>query len=988
MELTENCFRGTISVEKCIAAKRQLEDKMNLNDSIYGFTITSVTEIPEAGGTLYLMRHDKSSARLAFLDRTDDNKTFAVSFNTPPEDDTGVFHIIEHSTLCGSKKFPVKEPFVELLKGSLNTFLNAMTYEDRTVYPVSSRCDKDFYNLTEVYLDAVFYPLMKENPFIFMQEGWHYEYDKENDTLSYNGVVYNEMKGAYSSADEIGYSKICRMLYEGSSYGKDSGGDPAFIPDLTYEKFKEQHDRYYHPSSARIYLDGSVDLSSILPLIDSYLSAFPKSEAKELPVLVPSDLNKREEIEFEISEDEAEEGKARLLLGYSFSDFSSQEDRIMATVVTAHLAASNESPLPKALLDAGLAEDVIVGVNHSAKFTLTVEIKGIDPKNEKRILEIYNSVIEKEISGMDRDSLISNLNQIEFKLRERDLGGFPIGVANALSVYEVWTYGGDPAEGLFYENVLKNTREGILSGKAEELLCRMVKNNPYKATLLMLPSKTVSKRRDEKIEATLKKYRESLSEESLSKIIKAEEDLRAWQNSEDTAEALASLPSLSIADVTLSDFSVDTKEKEYLGAKIISHTTATRGISYVNIFFDGSDLTEDEVPLLGVLSSVLTNLPTEGFSALELKKEIKRELGTLAFSSSALSNSKTGLTAPLLRISASLLNGKRGDLIRILSEIISKTVFTNSDAVKKLLVQTELYIEELFTSNGEAAAIGRLEAMGSSHGKLSELLHGYESYLAIKRYIKEIDENPERFMATLEMLIKRIAVRERATVSVNSDDENSFAEDIIGSLPSGTAVAERVEYGKNPVSKEAISIPSRVSFAAAGLLIPESKKMLGCLRVIRSILSYEFLWNEIRVKGGAYGAGFSPRRDGGLYFYSYRDPSPENSLLCFKTSANYLRALAKSDSDLTKFIIGAAGEYDVLRTPKTSGAQATANILSGWSEDDEISFRESLLSTDKESLLLAADLLDGLFTKSGIAVAASADTLNSFKEKFDVTLKI
>lgn len=961
---------------------------MKINDTLYGFRVTDSEEIPEAGGVLYLLTHEKSGATLAFLDREDDNKTFAISFNTPPEDDTGVFHIIEHSTLCGSAKFPVKEPFVELLKGSLNTFLNAMTYEDRTVYPVSSRCDKDFYNLTEVYLDAVFYPMMKQNPFIFMQEGWHYEYLPERDTLTYNGVVYNEMKGAYSSADEIGMAEITRMLYGGTSYGRDSGGDPLHIPELTYEKLCSQHDRYYHPSMARIYLDGSVDLDSILPLIDSYLSA---SSGKREAVSLRADclpVESRRTVEFEISEDEDETGRARLMLGYAFSDYSNQVDRTLASVIISHLAASNESPLPKALLESGLCEDVILDVNHSARYTLTVEIKGIDPKNEERILEIYNSVIEKECRGMDRESLISTLNQIEFKTRERELGGFPVGVANALSVFTVWSYGGAPREGLVYEDTLREARAAIENGGAEKLLRRMITDNECRATLLMLPSKSLAAEREARIALTLKEKRESLSDKELSELMETEAAFHAWQESEDLPEAVATLPRLELSDVKLSEYKIATEEREYHGARLITHGAETRGIVYLSAFFDGGDLAEEELPLLSVLASLMTNLPTETHSILEIKREIKKSLGGLSFSAVSFSNSRKGLASPLLLLKASALSSNAEQLKSLVREITSHTVFENHSAVKKILVQTKLYMEELFTSNGEAAAMGRLESMGSSHGKISELLHGYESYVAVKKYITEIDSCPEAFMAKLSSLLSRLAVRERLTLSLTSDRDTSLAEELCDCFAQGAPVTDRTVYEKNPTAREAISIPSQVGYATLGTRLTEAKEMLGTLRVVRSVLSYEFLWNTVRVKGGAYGAGFSTRKDGGIYFYSYRDPSPEASLSAFRASADYLRALADSDADLTKFIIGALGEYDTLKTPRTAAAQATADLLTGWTKADEDKLRADLLATDRNSLLRAADLLDCLASRCGVAVAASSETLASFTHGFDRMLKL
>ncbi len=959
---------------------------MKIGDLLYGFTVSDKQYIEECEAYIYLMDH-KSGASVAFLDREDENKTFAISFLTPPEDDTGVFHIIEHSTLCGSERFPVKEPFVELLKGSLNTFLNAMTYEDRTVYPVSSRCDKDFYNLTNVYLDAVFYPLMRKNPFIFEQEGWRYEYNESTGKLSYNGVVYNEMKGAYSSPEDMGYAQIVKLLYGGTSYGKDSGGDPDFIPDLTYSEFCRLHEKYYHPTNSYIYLDGSVDLDSILPLIDSYLAKFEKKEEKTVLAVQCESGKKCSELFYEVSEKEDISKKSILLIGFPYSSFDRTDEKIFTSVITSHLASSNDSPLVKALLDSGLCEDVIVGSNASLSCTLTVEIKGFDKKDKDAILEIFDSTVEKECLGMDRASLHASLNRIEFKLRERELGTFPMGVANALSVYEIWSYGGHPKDGLVFENDIRKVRLGIDSGEAEKLLEKIIKNNKNRAQVLLLPSTAAANERAAALEKKLAERLEKMSEEELSAIKANQEKFTLWQHSEDSDEAIETLPRLTLEDIKPSKSAVTTERSSLLGADVIRHRVGTRGITYISMFFDASDIGGDELSRLALLANVLTDIKTEHYSVTDLKNEIKNSLGILRCSSSVISNSKKGFTKPTIRFSASVLDEKRDRLADLLAEILYSSVYSDLSAIKKRIVQTVSDLEDSFISSGESAAMGRVEAMSSDSGRVSELLHGYDFYINLKKLLTELDNSPTQFSDKLSKLAERLFVRERLTLSVTTD-KDGFEEELLERIKEGRTAEKAEITEKLPAANEGISIPSRVGYAAYGTVSPKAIELLGALRVARSILSYEYLWNNIRVKGGAYGAGFVTRKNGGLFFYSYRDPSPEKSVNTFKHSSDYLKEIASRGEDLTKFIIGAYGEYDYLKTPKIAAEIATANALTDWTENDEMRLCEGILNTKTDDLVKVAELLEYIQKDSCFAVAASAETLYSFKEKFDNILKI
>ena len=437
----------------------------------YGFSQVRKLYLDELDATLYEFSHIKSDARLIYLDREDENKTFAIGFATPPSDDTGVFHIIEHSVLCGSEKYPLNDPFAELLKGSLNTFLNAITYEDRTVYPVSSRCEKDFLNLVDVYMDAVFAPNMLHNPSIFRQEGWHYEYDGESNSLSYNGVVYNEMKGAYSSPDELGGCVLRQQLFPNSPYSKDSGGIPAAIPELTYEQFKAAHQKYYHPTNARIVLDGRIDMDKILPMLDAHLSKFDKQqrvclEGKSEPVIAPT-----VEIKYEISETEDEHGRARVLYGYVFADHTDREASIATSILSDILCGSNASPLKKAILDKGLAKNVEMYVSKSKDLTLNIEVRDADEGRLNEIDEVINEVIGELVTGgIDKKKILSSLNFIEFKNRERDFGSLPTGIVLALSLYGEWMYSDAPEQALIMDDIFTSIRSKIDSDYFEKLL--------------------------------------------------------------------------------------------------------------------------------------------------------------------------------------------------------------------------------------------------------------------------------------------------------------------------------------------------------------------------------------------------------------------------------------------------------------------------------------------------------------------------------------
>ena len=953
------------------------------NTENFGFKLIRTEAIEEVNATLYEMEHIKSGANLIYLDRDDENKTFAIGFPTLPKNDTGVFHIIEHSVLCGSDKYPLRDPFAELLKSSLNTFLNAVTYEDRTVYPVSSRCEKDFLNLVDVYLDAVFSPNMLKNPSIFMQEGWHYEYDEETNRLSYNGVVYNEMKGAYSSADEIGGVALNRAIFGENPYGKDSGGDPTSIPELSYEEFINTYKENYHPTRSKIILDGQMNLEKILPVINEHLSRYERRETASVQYKKAEPIPEST-IKFEISDTEEEHGRARVIYGYVYADFSDKELHLAASVLSDILCGSNASPLKRALLDSGLAKDAAMYSTRGREHTLVLEIRDADETRLDEIDELVKKTIADLASdGIDKGKLHATLNSIEFRVRERDFGTLPSGIAFAMSMFGAWMYGANPERELNTGEIL-TVRKMVDNGEFEGLLRAMTIDNNRKTRLVMLPDKTLSEKRAAEEQQKLDEILKSMSDEELKEIIEKQEALREWQQSEESEEAINSLPTLAISDIPAKVNRPGVTESIINKAKILRCPTKTNDIVYLSLHFDASDLCERELIKLTTLSSMLLNSPTEGRDALSLQNDIKANLGV--FSPSFAIGERDGAVKPYFNISISALCSKFDDILRLVREVLLTSKVDDETEIFNILSQIKSQMEEAIISSGESLALSRVQASICEIGAISEYLSGYEAYQTIKAILDDKEKLSELAKSVADLL-KRLTKRERLRIFITGDVSDEFVEDLVGIFDEGEEFVGKSTPPCAGKSEFAI-VPSKVAYAALGGRNARVGENVGLMRVARSMLCYEYLWQMIRVKNGAYGTGFIPRRDGSLSFYSYRDPNPARSVEYYRESSAYLRALADADIDITKFIIGAIGEYDFIITPKTAHAVACRDYISGYSEADEINIRREMLSMTAKDLYTVADIIDEVLAEASLAVVGGEEHLNGFEEKPDRIIKI
>ena len=954
---------------------------MKIGDIICGFELVRVRSVAEINSDVYELVHLGTGASLIFLDREDENMTFAISFATPPCDDTGVCHIIEHSVLCGSEKYPLKDPFAELLKGSLNTFLNAMTYEDKTVYPVSSRCKKDFYNLTDVYLDAVFHPALLDNPNVFRQEGWHYEYDGER--LTRSGVVYNEMKGAYSSPDDIAFQELSRALFAGSVYERDSGGDPNKIPTLTYDNLIAFYKKYYHPSNAKICLDGSIDLEKTLALIDSHLSRFEKKDIKVEYRLTAKTVSERT-VRYEVAQGE-EDGRARILFGYVYAEENDALEQFKTTVLSDYLCGTNASPLKKELLSRGLCQDVMMYTSRAREQTVIIEVRDTDKDKIEEIKALVDSYIRELVrEGLDCEALSATVDFIEFKLREHDFGGLPRGIGFALAALGTWLYGSNPESALEYEDTLRAVRAEITSGGFERTLLNMTVDNPHRATLIMLPDEHLADERAENEEAELAQILESLSENELRRIIDEEASLKAWQEADETDEAIASLPTLEISDIPKKAERVPRRVEKIGASECIFHEINTEKITYTDMYFDMSDVRDEDLYLVSIACAALTNLDTDRSSALALQNKLKSALGSFRVSTAI--STKNGGAYPYLRVSASALDHKRELLVTLTDEILLHTDFSSTEEIMNIVKQTKSAYEDATLAAGHSVALDRLEAYTTARGALSDNLSGYGSYLKIKEICRDGADTSE-IGERISKLLKGILTKERLILSLTGECDEKLAEKIIDVFPSGNAPVS-IERAPLGVRREFLCVPVKVAYATAGAEIVMSPELSGSMRVARSILSYEYLWQNVRVSGGAYGAGFVPRRTGFVGFYSYRDPSPARSIGVFTEASQYLRTLAREGTDLTKFIIGAMGEYDVLQSPKNRAAMSSLAYICGITYEQLEREREGLLSTSLGDLIAVADAIDNATSTGAICIVGGKEHLADCREMVDFVLNL
>lgn len=951
---------------------------MKINDLLHGFRVLRVRALSEAGGTLYEMEYEKNGARLCYLARPDENKTFSIAFKTVPTDSSGVFHILEHSVLCGSEKYPVKEPFVALLKGSMQTFLNAFTFPDKTMYPVSSRVEKDFHNLMDVYMDAVLHPAILSRPEIFLQEGFHVT-TAEDGTHAASGVVYNEMKGAYSSPEDVMSEYMNRLLYPDTCYGHDSGGEPGAILRLTYEQFLAAHKTFYHPSQALIFLDGDMDIDAALAHLDTFLAPYERYEGTVPEIAEQPPRGHSEATEyFEVTPEDEGGDKARLALGYLTFPFDEKEKLIALSVISDVLCGSNEAPLKKALLDAGLCEDVsLYPYDGIRQASIILEARGAKEENLEKIKSTVASVFAEAAKGLDKERLTAALNQIEFRHREKDFGSYPRGLIYAMSALESWLYGGDPAQNLSLNESLAFLREALNGNFYEDLVREVFLENKHTAALHFLPDPALAAKRAAEEAQGIRTLLSELGERAEETVKKKEAALKDWQNTPDTEEGLATLPSLSLSDIPDEPSFTDTEVIEIDGCKLLYHPVKTDGILYADAFFDIPDIEKEDLPLLSLFCHSLGAMDTELFTALELQNRIKAHLGSLAFSTEFIGEKDPTKARAYLRMHLSLLPSQKAEALSICEQILYHTRF-DKEKVKNLLRQAKLAYEEHILSAGHTAAMGRVFATVSLPDAMTEYAAGYEGYLYLKKIDADFDASWNTIFDKFNGYCKQFFAKERVFAALTGDRDTDFITSLLSKIRNGEKAKKALSLPLLPKMREGIATAARVAYAVrGGRLADYSPAAL----VLRHLLSYEYLWSEIRVKNGAYGAGLVHRKNGNTAFYSYRDPAPEASLSIYGGGEAFVQSFTEENADLTDIIIGTLGAADPLLSPHMQGELATADYLHGRTREDKIAFRKALLSIKKEAILAEAAQITSLLSGDAVCVIGAKEKLEAAKAK-------
>ena len=955
---------------------------MKTGDIIHGFKLKYSQPLPEIKAVLHRFTYEKNGADTIWLERDDNNKSFAITFRTVPEDDTGVFHILEHSVLNGSEKYPLREPFVDLLKSSLATFLNAMTAPDWTTYPVSSRNDKDFLNLIDVYMDAVLHPLSLKDPHSFRQEGWHYELEAPEGELTVNGVVFNEMKGAYTSCDSVIRDRLCRLMFPDTCYGKDSGGDPDHIPELTYEQYKENHRRFYHPSNSYIFLDGKVDLDSVFAKLDGFLKDYDRIDPDSEIALQAPVMPDEESVYYPIGPEEDESSKALIGKGWVYGTFDQVQKNLAVTVLNEVLAGSNEAPLTKALLDAGLCEDVSLERSQGGKQTYVMLImKNCDPANKQKIWDIADEVFESQLrEGLNRRRLSSVLSHIEFLNREKDFGGLSKGLVYALNSMDTWLYGGDPADALCSEALFKPLRAMIDEGGFEKLLKEIYIDGKHRASIVMLPSKTVAEEKREQEKQRLQKLKREWPKEQIQTVIDDFRRLRARQNTPDTPEQIATLPRLSISDIPVKRTSVPLAVKKLDGVTTLHQNVDAGGISYVRLNFALDDLNEEELGRAAILAHLMGNVETENYSVTELDSEIDENLGRLSIFAQVYSG--RGGFKPLVTVGIAVLGEHKADAVRLADEILNRTKFSDEKYILNLLRQQRIETEQGAMMAGNAFAARRASAELNEAGAVREAMQGISKLRLLQKEEKQFSDENLKWM---EALRRRIFTRDRLTLSLTGDMDEAWLKQFIAILPS-EPMGEKRTYTPLDKCAEGFLIPSEIGFAARSALLNHPDR--GALKVASQFLTLDYLWNTIRVKGGAYGTSFSATDSGTMEITSYRDPNASQSLDSFAKTADALDAFAASDSDLTQYIVSTIGVIDPLRTPRSIGPEADWCYFSSTTQDELDEEWSQVLYCDKQKLAEIAGAIRKACDSSVICVVGGQASLDACKGKLDKTESI
>lgn len=965
-----------------------------LMDIYHGFKLMEEAMIKEIDSVARIFEHVKSGARLLHLENKDDNKVFSISFRTTPQDDTGVPHIIEHAVLCGSKKFKTKDVFTDMAKSSLKTFINAMTFPDKTCYPISSRNQKDFFNLMEVYLDAVFYPNIYENHELLRQEGWRYEIDEETGKLIYKGIVYSEMQGALSSPESGLETNVLASLFPNTTYAVNSGGNPEAIPDLTQEAFEDFHKKYYHPINSYIYLYGDQDLNECLRLInEEYLINYDRIEIpSHIEDVKPFAQMVEKEAEYSISEDEDEENKTFMALSFVTGETTDPETYLAMNILNNMLIESSASPLKKALLEAGIGEgmaDLRIDSIKNTVFTVAVNNTNEDKKEEfKRVF--FDTLGSLAKNGIDKNLVEAAINSIEFDLREAELWRRSNkGMRYSLVVMDSWLYGAHPTIHLAYEEKLNQIKAKVEGNYFEELIKRCILNNNHSSLVVLKPKKGLAESKAKALEHKLQKYKETLSEDEIKALKERNAKLKEIQMKENTPEQIATLPKLSLSEISKEIEKIPQAVENMDGVKLLSHNVSSNGVAYISLLFDANVIEEKYIPYLGLLRDILGEVDTEDKTYLELNTEIFRKTGGINFETEVYTEAKNSdkYHAKLI-VKGKVLPENIDSLFELINEITTKTKFDKIKRIKEVIQDIKAKGKRTMVNSGNKVAMTRAAAQYSKASKYEDILSGARYYEFICDIEKNFDNKHTEVEKALLKVFKAIFNKNNLMISYTGDEANldmvkEKLHIILSNLENEKLEAVEIELVPSR-EVEAIITGSNVQYVAKAFNYKNlGYEYSGKMRVLQNILDSEYLYTRVRLQGGAYGCYMELDDLGNMGVYSYRDPSLVETIKTYDEAAQFLKEIDYSLSNMESFIIGAIGDLDQPLNAAGKGSLAVRNYICGITSEDIQRERDELLSSTLEDVKAFTDMIKKGMEENYCCVVGNELKINENKNIFD-----
>ncbi len=943
----------------------------------------------------YSFLHKKSGARVVIMENDDENKVFYIAFRTPPLDSMGTPHIIEHSVLCGSEKFPVKDPFIELVKGSFHIFYYAMTFPVKTFYPVASCNDKDYQNLLDVYMDAVLHPNIYREENIFKQEGWHYELEDETQDLFINGVVYNEMKGAFSSGDSVVERSIQRSLYPDTPYFHESGGDPKDIPKLTYERFLDFHKTYYHPSNAYIYLYGNMDFEEKLRWLDeTYLSAYDRLLLDStIPVQAPFDAPACEELSYSISSAESEEDNTYLVYNWSVGTNLNPEHYIAFEILDYALLSSNGAPLKQALLDEGIGHDIYGGYDNGIlQPFFSVVAKNANEEDKARFLEIIEKELRTQAQGLNKTTLLAAINGAEFKAREADFGRYPKGLMFGLQMLDSWLYDdGAPFLHMDPLAVYAALREKIETNYFEELIETYLLKNNHASFLCVTPKKGLTAENDRALAAACRAYQDGLSDEEIQALVAQTKALAAYQEEPSAKEDLETIPMLSRADMKREADPYSNVEEVREGITFLRHDYDTNGILYVDYLFDLAHISRELLPYVGILQLFLGRLNTDDYAFVDLANEIHLHTGGM-YTETNIVGVYTGEKEYEVKLELRIrtLESNLQKAIALAMSILCKTQFLDDKRMFEVLAQTRSRLQTEISESGHTMAANRVLSYTSRRALVNDMLHGIRLYRLLEQLVNHYEEEKEHLKETLSALCEKILQSTKLLVSVTGSAEG-FAkvqeetQKLVQSFGKAKAYAP-AEIALPTVTDEGFLDASQIQYVAlAGSFAEAGLPYTGALRVFRCMMNYEYLWQNIRVRGGAYGCSCNVLRSGEVYFTSYRDPNLSRTLEVYQGVADFLANFDADERDMTRYCIGTFSEMDTPLTPAGAGRRSLLAYLSGMTQELLQQDRDQVLATDAATMRALAGHLQSVLENAHICAIGNEEKLLQEAELFHHT---